>query len=135
MNFDFLHRKIVFNKKWLKIVAIAVGGLSLLAVLGYSGYIYFQNIKLTTKVSQVESSLQTKDKELADLKSQDQVKINANLQKQIDKSRLLLPSPMTVYEKLLDLENPPRISKVWTVYTLMFCHNSQKGIIMAQQEA
>jgi len=89
-------------------IVIVVIGVILLLLVGYSAYLYAQNTALKVTVSKNTTTIAEINKELGDIKSQDQYKINVALQKQIDQIQTTFTQSVAVYENLLDLENPPK---------------------------
>jgi len=108
MILSFLHKKISISQKWLKLATVIVSTFLFLTVVGYSIYLYMQNVALRAEVVKNTATIQEINKEFDDVKSQDQYKTNAALQKQIDQVKTTFSQSVTVYEKLLDLENPPK---------------------------
>jgi exopolysaccharide biosynthesis protein len=108
MNFQFLHRKFALSHKFVKIIVITVG-LLLAICIGYIFYrLYSQNLSLKSESAKNSVATEAANAELTDLKSQDQYKINTGLKNQIDQIHLAFTKSVIVYEKLLDLENPPK---------------------------
>ena len=108
MILSFLHKKISIRQKWIKLVTTIVGIFLFLTVVGYSIYLYMQNATLRAGAAKNTATIQEISKELSDIKSQDQYKTNIALQKQIDQVKTTFAQSVTVYEELLDLENPPK---------------------------
>ena len=82
--------------------------LVILAALGYSGYLYMQNVALRAERDRSNATIQQISTELAEIKTKDPYKTNAELKKQIDEIQNTFAKSVTVYEDLLDLENPPK---------------------------
>jgi hypothetical protein len=80
----------------------------LLAVIGYSVYLYIQNITLRTERDKNAILVQSISAEIDNLKSKDPYKTNIELKKQIDEVQKTFNQSVSVYESLLDLENPPK---------------------------
>jgi len=108
MVLSFLHLKNFLRQKWVKIATISVGIFLLLAVIGSSIYLYVQNVALRAEVVKNTATIEEINKEFGDVKSQDQYKINVALKKQIDQVQTTFTQSVVVYERLLDLENPPK---------------------------
>ena len=101
-------KKFFSRIKWVRVIIIVFSTLALITI-GYSGYIlYTQNIALRVTASQNTATIAEVTKEFDDLKSQDQYKTNIALQKQMDQMQATFNQSVTVYEKLLDLESPPK---------------------------
>jgi len=107
MTLSLPHIKISKGQKWMTIVIIVTGVFLLLAV-GYSVYLKIQNSALKISVVKNDATIAEVNKELAGLKSQDQYKTNIALKQQIDQVQNTFAKSVTVYENLLDLENPPK---------------------------
>jgi exopolysaccharide biosynthesis protein len=95
------------KKRWMTIVIVIIGIL-LLLVIGYSVYLHIQNTTLKVAASKNTATIAEVNKELNNIKSQDQYKTNIALQKQIDQIQTTFSESVAVYENLLDLENPPK---------------------------
>jgi hypothetical protein len=108
MILSFLHQKKLLGRRWIKPATVIVGIFLFLTVFGYSIYLYMQNGVLRAEAVKNTAIIQEINKELDDVKSQDQYKTNAALQKQIDQVKTTFNQSVAVYEKLLDLENPPK---------------------------
>jgi hypothetical protein len=103
-----LPRKKFFpGQKWMTIVIIVTGTL-LLLVIGYSIYLYMQNMTLKVAASKNTTTIAEVNKELNDIESQDPYKTNTALKQQIDQVQTTFTQSVAVYENLLDLENPPK---------------------------
>jgi len=107
MHLHLPHVKFLHGKKLMIIVVVLVSIL-LLSLVGYSTYLYAQNSRLRTTINKDDTAVAEANGELGSLKSQDQYKINANLKQQIDQIQNTFSKSVTVYENLLDLENPPK---------------------------
>ncbi len=90
------------------IVGLVVTSLALFAALGYGGYLYMQNKTLIAERDKSMATIKEINKELADIKSQDPYKTNLELKKQINEVQNAFKNSVSVYEALLDLENPPK---------------------------
>jgi len=96
------------GKKWLTIVIATITSIILLLVVGYSIYLHTQNSALKTKITKDDATITEINSKLDSLKSQDQYKTNIALKQQIDQVQSTFSKSVTVYENLLDLENPPK---------------------------
>jgi hypothetical protein len=98
--------KFRFNRK---IILTSLATLLVLTLLTTASYLTYSNIlktNLANKKLSDENSLRVKtESELADLKSQDQVKINQELKKNLDEINKTYTSSVKVYESLLDLKS------------------------------
>ena len=90
------------------IIGLIVTSLALLAALGYGGYLYMQNKTLMAERDKSLSTIAEINKELNDIKNQDPYKTNTELKKQINEVQNAFKNSVSVYEALLDLENPPK---------------------------
>ena len=100
-------KKIFSGQRWMTIVIVVIGVL-LFSVIGYSVYLYTQNTALKAAAAKNASTIAEVNKELTDLKNQDQYKTNIALKQQIDQVQNTFNQSVAVYENLLDLENPPK---------------------------
>ncbi|QQG42091.1 MAG: phosphodiester glycosidase family protein [Candidatus Woesebacteria bacterium] len=100
-------KKIFIGQKWMTISLVAISAVLLLSI-GYSVNLYLQNTALKATVSKNTITIQEINKELTDIKSADPYKTNTELKKQIDNIQKTFTHAVTIYEKLLDLENPPK---------------------------
>lgn len=91
----------------MTISLVAISAVLLLSI-GYSVNLYLQNTALKATVSKNTITIQEINKELTDIKSADPYKTNTELKKQIDNIQKTFTHAVTIYEKLLDLENPPK---------------------------
>ena len=107
MALNLVLKKTFTGQKWLTTTLVALSAALLLAV-GYSSYLYMQNLALKTTASKNTTTIQEINKELADIKSTDPYKTNTELKKQIDNIQRTFAKAVVVYENLLDLENPPK---------------------------
>jgi len=107
MSLKLPPKKILPERKWMTIVIGIIGALLLLAV-GYSSYLYMQNVALKDAAAKNATTIAAVNKELADLKNQDQYKTNIALKAQIDQVQNTFNQSVAVYENLLSLENPPK---------------------------
>jgi hypothetical protein len=98
--------KIVFNKK---IFVISLATILVLGVITFIAYLLYTNVQKTALSSnryQEENTLRINlEKELNDLKNQDQIKINQDLKKNIDEVSKTYSASVKVYESLLDLKS------------------------------
>lgn len=100
-------KKYFSGQKKMRVVIVVIGALLILAV-GYSIYLYMQNAVLRTAASKNTATIQEINKELTDIKSTDPYKTNTALKKQIDEVQNAFVQSVSVYESLLNLENPPK---------------------------
>ena len=100
-------KKALSGQKWMPITLVALGVVFFLTI-GYSTYLYTQNVSLKMAVSKNTATIQEINRELNNIKSQDPYKTNAELKKQIDEIQKTFNQSVSVYESLLDLENPPK---------------------------
>lgn len=100
-------KKIFPGQRWMTVVIVVIGIL-LFSVIGYSVYLYTQNTALKVAAAKNASTITEVNKELSDLKNQDQYKTNIALKQQIDQVQNTFNQSVAVYENLLDLENPPK---------------------------
>ncbi|HKC04584.1 MAG TPA: phosphodiester glycosidase family protein [Patescibacteria group bacterium] len=104
INISFFKRTL--SGKIAPIVAIVT--LLFLSAAGYSAYLYKQNTDLKVQAQKNAATIQEINKQLTDIKSQDPYKTNVSLKKQIDEVQNTFNQSVTVYENLLNLENPPK---------------------------
>ena len=107
MHLHLPHIKFPDKQKLITIIAV-VSGIVLLLTIGYSIYLNIQNSALKVTAIKNDAAIAEVNKELAGLKSQDQYKTNVALKQQIDQVQNTFAKSVTVYENLLDLENPPK---------------------------
>jgi len=100
-------KKFFPGQKWMTIVIVVIGVLLFFAV-GYSIYLYMQNATLRIAASKNAATIAEVNKKLSDIQSQDPYKTNTALKQQIDQVQNTFIQSVTVYENLLDLENPPK---------------------------
>jgi len=100
-------KKIFSGPKWMTVTVAVIGGLLVLAI-GYSVYLYMQNNVLRVAAAKNAATIAEVNKELTDIKSQDPYKTNTALKKQIDQVQNTFIQSVSVYENLLNLENPPK---------------------------
>ncbi|KKQ91986.1 MAG: hypothetical protein UU16_C0013G0015 [Candidatus Woesebacteria bacterium GW2011_GWA2_40_7] len=100
-------KKALSGQKWMPITLVALGVVFFLTI-GYSTYLYTQNVSLKMAVSKNTATIQEINRELNNIKSQDPYKTNAELKKQIDNIQKTFALAAKTYENLLDLENPPK---------------------------
>lgn len=107
MVLNLPHKKLSAAKKWMTFTIILTGVL-LLSAIGYSTYLYMQNATLKLAATKNAATIAEVNKEINDIKSQDPYKTNTDLKKQIDQVQSTFVQSVTIYENLLDLENPPK---------------------------
>lgn len=92
------------------IAKLIIAGLFILLVSagGYSYYLYNQNVSLRKEQEKSNETIKQISAELEDIKSKDPYKTNRELKAEIDEIQKTFSQAVTVYEDLLDLENPPK---------------------------
>ncbi len=96
--------------KTFKIIAIVLLAL-LISSAVYNWNLYRQNIELRQERDRSNEVIGQISAELDEIKNNDPYKTNIALKKEIDEIQKTFAQSVTVYESLLDLENPPKSLK------------------------
>jgi hypothetical protein len=99
--------KQVMQSKILKI-ALLVVAILLFTSVGYGYYLYNQNVELQEEQVRSAATIRDISTELEKIQTEDPYKTNRELKKEIDDIQKTFAQAVTVYEDLLDLENPPK---------------------------
>lgn len=94
----------IFSSKIAKLLFVAL----LLGSIGYGGYTQYQNVELKKQQEQNLEKIASISAELEKIQNEDPYKTNRELKKEIDEIQKTFAQAVTVYEDLLDLENPPK---------------------------
>lgn len=89
-------------------LGVIVASLIFVSALAYSILLFKQNSDLKAEIDKNNATIQEINKELTDIKTEDPYKTNAALKKEIDEIQKTFAASVTVYENLLNLENPPK---------------------------
>jgi exopolysaccharide biosynthesis protein len=96
-----LSRKLPLTKKY---IASAISIVILAASLALSAFFYLQKNAISSQNLSLSEKLASTQKELEELKNQDQVKINNDLEAEIENINKIYRSAVSIYENLLDLK-------------------------------
>lgn len=107
MALESNNKKSILSKWWVTVVIVIMGVVLLLSI-GYSYLLYIQNINLKTEAVKNNTTIEEVKKEINDIHASDPYKTNTDLKKQIDLVQKTFIQSVSVYENLLDLENPPK---------------------------